>query len=280
MFVEVIALLVFLAAVYVSSTIWQNGHLPPGPFPLPVLGNLLSIKQKMPYRDLANMANKYGKVFRFQLGSKRVIVINSYEAAREALVAKAKDFAGRPPHFIGTIFGRNLTDFAFQTFSQRWKTLHKMVVTAVRLNEDKANISSHIQELCETFRSHNAKPFCVRDNVFQSVGSCIASMIFGQECKLDDSEVATLVEAVNAFRMSIAAADIIDTFPIFKYFPFETIRNAIRAGENRDEIFERKFQEHVTTFQRGKIRSVIDSMLKEFNENNSGLVTEVNLISR
>ena len=99
MFVEILTLLALYLAVYIASTIWQNRHLPPGPFPFPVLGNLLSISQDQPYRDFANMAKKYGKLFRIQMGSKKAVVINSYEIAREALLTKAKDFAGRPPHF-------------------------------------------------------------------------------------------------------------------------------------------------------------------------------------
>ena len=109
MFVEAVGLFFFLAAIYVASTIWQNRHLPPGPFPLPVLGNLLSISLDQPYRDFANMARTYGKLFRVQMGSTKVIVINSYEIAKEALVTKAKDFAGRPPHFFGAIFGREIS---------------------------------------------------------------------------------------------------------------------------------------------------------------------------
>ena len=130
MITEGIAFLFFLMAVYVVRTLWENRNLPPGPFPLPVLGNMLSVGLKQPYRDLATMTKKYGKLFRIQMGSRRVIVVNSYGIAREALVAKAEDFAGRPHHFFGSIFGRNSTDLAFQTFSQRWKTLHKITLTA------------------------------------------------------------------------------------------------------------------------------------------------------
>ena len=148
MFVEILTLLALYLAVYIASTIWQNRHLPPGPFPFPVLGNLLSISQDQPYRDFANMAKKYGKLFRIQMGSKKAVVINSYEIAREALLTKAKDFAGRPPHFLGSIFGRNGSAIGFESFSERWKMQHKMLTAALRSTEDKANISLHIEELC------------------------------------------------------------------------------------------------------------------------------------
>ena len=104
------------------------------------------------------------------MGRRKVIVINSYEIAREALLTKAKDFAGRPPHFFGSIFGRDNTDLAFQTYSQRWKIQHKIAAAAMRLTENKANIPLHIEELCDTFRSNSGKPFYPRDSGFTSMG--------------------------------------------------------------------------------------------------------------
>ena len=282
MIAEVIALLIFLVAVYVASTIWQNRNLPPGPFPLPVVGNLLSVGLKQPYRDLANMAKKYGKLFRIQMGKRNVIVINSYDIAREALVKKAVDFAGRPHHFFGNIFGRNCTDIGFQTFSQRWKTQHKNLLKSLRLTEDKANFTFHAEQLCELFLSHSGKPFCPHDLIFKSFGNCLSSLVFGQENKLDEKEVDMLIEAVHIFAKSLGAANLIDTFPIFKYIPFEIIKKAERAGQIRDEIFQRKFKEHVSTFQNDNIRDLIDAMLKGVFENSTSgnLLTEEHLISR
>jgi len=280
MFAEVIAFVIFLVAVYVVSTIWENRKLPPGPFPLPVLGNLLSIGHKRPYEDLANMAKTYGKLFRIHMGSRKVIVINSYDIAREALVKKAEDFAGRPHHFLGNIFGRNCTDIVFQTYSQRWKTQHKITSTALRLAEKKVHVASHAEQLCDVFFSYHGKPFCPRDLLFKSVGNCLLSLVFGQGDKPDDRDAETLIEALHLFAKSLASANLIDTFPIFEYIPFEIIRKVRRAAEDRDEIFERKFREHVSTFQRDNIRGFIDAMLKGFPEYSGGLVTEENLISR
>ena len=189
MLAEVVVLLIFLAAVYVVSTIWENRNLPPGPFPLPVLGNLLSIGHRRPYEDLANMAETYGKLFRIHMGSRKVIVINSYDIAREALVKKEEDFAGRPHHFLGNIFGRNCTDIVFQTYSQRWRTQHKMASTALHLAEEKVDVSSHAEQLCDIFLSYHGKPFCPRDLLLKSVGNCLLSLIFGQGNKPDDQDI-------------------------------------------------------------------------------------------
>ena len=279
MFVEAVGLFVFLVAVYVASTIWQNRYLPPGPFPLPVLGNLLSISLDQPYRDFANLTRTYGKLFRVQMGSTKVIVINSYEIAKEALVTKAKDFAGRPPHFFGAIFGRDNTDIAFQTYSPRWKLQHKIAITAMRMTEDKVNIPFYIEELKEAFCSQDGKPFNPRDSVCKSIGGCLSSWIFGDD-KCNDWELDALLQATHVFNLSIGAANIINTFPVFKYIPFRSIENAKHSAKIRDQIFVRKFQEQVSSSKTKNYSSMVEAMYKEFKEIGGDGLTENNLISR
>ena len=279
MFAEAVGLFVFLVAVFVASTIWQNRHLPPGPFPLPVLGNLLSISLDQPYRDFANMARTYGKLFRVQMGSTKVIVINSYEIAKEALVTKAKDFAGRPPHFFGAIFGRDNTDIAFQSYSPRWKLQRKIAITAMRMTEDEVNIPFYIEELKEAFWSQDRKPFNPRDFVGKSIGGCVSSWIFG-DYKCNDWELDALLQATHVFNLSIGAANIINTFPVFKYIPFRSIENTKDSAKIRDQIFVRKFQEQVSSSKTKNVSSVLEAMCKEFKEIGSDRLTENNLISR
>ena len=279
MFAEAVGLFVFLVAVCVACTIWKNRHLPPGPFPFPVLGNLLWISLDQPYRDFANMARKYGKLLRVQMGSTKVIVINSYEIAKEALVTKAKDFAGRPPHFFGAIFGRDNTDIAFQSFSPRWKLQHKIAMTAMRMTEDKVSIPFYIEELCGAFCSHDRKPFNPRDSVYKSIGGCVSSWIFG-DYKCNDWELDVLLQATHVFNLSIGAANIINTFPVFKYIPFRCIENAKHSVKIRDQIFVKKFQEQVSSSKTKNFSSVLEAMYKEFKETGGDGLTENNLISR
>lgn len=156
----------------------------------------------------------------------------------------------------------------------------KITVTALRSTEDSVNIASHAEELCRKFHTYNGNAFCPRDLIFKSLGNCLSSLVFGQEYKLDDREVDALIKAGQIFTKSLGVANFIDSFPIFKYIPFEIIKKARNAGKIRDEIFQRKFKEHVSTFQKDNIRDLIYAMLKGLHENSNGLLTEEHLISR
>lgn len=87
--------------------------LPPGPAPWPLLGNFAFALLPPPLlrrvRDgargspafsphvfLTGLTEMYGSVFRLFVGSRPVIVLNSFAAVREALVRQAEVFSDRP----------------------------------------------------------------------------------------------------------------------------------------------------------------------------------------
>ncbi|XP_023143180.2 cytochrome P450 2F2-like [Amphiprion ocellaris] len=71
-------------------------NFPPGPRPIPVLGNLLELSLESPLADLDRLAKRYGNVYSLFMGPRPAVVINGLQALKEALVDKSADFSGRP----------------------------------------------------------------------------------------------------------------------------------------------------------------------------------------
>lgn len=50
---------------------------------LPVLGNLLQLKEKKPHKTFTKWAEEYGPVYSIQTGASNMVVLNSNEVAKE-----------------------------------------------------------------------------------------------------------------------------------------------------------------------------------------------------
>ncbi|XP_036886742.1 cytochrome P450 2G1-like [Sturnira hondurensis] len=73
----------------------KGGKLPPGPTPIPFLGNLLQIRTDATFQSLMKLREKYGPVFTVYMGPRPVVVLCGHEAVKEALVDQAEEFSGR-----------------------------------------------------------------------------------------------------------------------------------------------------------------------------------------
>ncbi|XP_068828266.1 cytochrome P450 2D14-like isoform X3 [Capricornis sumatraensis] len=70
---------------------------PPGPTPLPVLGNLLQVDFEDPRPSFNQLRRRFGNVFSLQQVWTPVVVLNGLAAVREALVHRNQDTSDRPP---------------------------------------------------------------------------------------------------------------------------------------------------------------------------------------
>ncbi|XP_057832063.1 cytochrome P450 750A1-like [Cryptomeria japonica] len=75
-----VTILVMLLIFYIFSR--QRRRLPPGPFPWPIVGNLLQMGELV-HRSLHDISKKYGPIASLKLSSVTAIVISSPEMAKE-----------------------------------------------------------------------------------------------------------------------------------------------------------------------------------------------------
>ncbi|XP_070958697.1 cytochrome P450 2K1-like isoform X2 [Oncorhynchus clarkii lewisi] len=96
--VTLLGALLFLLALYrlsSGSNSEEQGKQPPGPRPLPLLGNMLQLDLKRPYRSLCELSKKYGSVFTVHFGPTKVVILAGYKTVNQALVNHAEEFGDR-----------------------------------------------------------------------------------------------------------------------------------------------------------------------------------------
>eukprot|EP00246_Nothoceros_aenigmaticus_P007729 TRINITY_DN2174_c0_g1_i2.p1 TRINITY_DN2174_c0_g1~~TRINITY_DN2174_c0_g1_i2.p1 ORF type:complete len:335 (-),score=56.94 TRINITY_DN2174_c0_g1_i2:377-1381(-) len=122
-------------------------QLPPGPPPVPILGNLLLFTpdKSLPVH-FGELAAKYGPIVYIRLGAKPGVVISSAEMARIVLKEKDEIFADRPPR---TYTFKQLVvpehDISFSDHGPKWRHLRKLLYDTV-LSQKRQQQFQHVKE--------------------------------------------------------------------------------------------------------------------------------------
>ena len=138
MLTEVLVLLISLLLVYIFKWVRSSRGLPPGPARYPLVGSLPSLYSMMGkrlggiHKTVTKMAKAYGDVFTIYFPGFPVVVINSIETARQALVTQKDDLSGKPSLFslqFLTLGGRG----AFSGFSAKLIVMRTVFHSAMQM---------------------------------------------------------------------------------------------------------------------------------------------------
>ncbi|TYI75588.1 hypothetical protein E1A91_D06G016300v1 [Gossypium mustelinum] len=102
-----------------------------------------------PHISLANMADKYGRIFSIKLGVHRALVVSNWEIAKECLTINDKAFASRPMLACSEIMGYNGAMIGFAPYGPYWRQVRKIVIIEL--------LSNHRLELLKPLRESEIK---------------------------------------------------------------------------------------------------------------------------
>ncbi|KAL1020762.1 hypothetical protein UPYG_G00004350 [Umbra pygmaea] len=194
--------LLVLALYLISSgsSSEQHGKEPPGPRPLPLLGNLLQLDLKRLDLALYELSKKYGSVFTVHLGPKKMVVLAGYKAVKEALVNHAEDFGERGILPIAAELN-NGHGIVFSN-GDSWKEMRRFALTNLRdygmgkkASEEK--IIEEVRYLIEVFEEQKGKAFDTTQPMNYAVSNIICSIVFGSRFEYSDPHFRNNVDRVN-----------------------------------------------------------------------------------
>ncbi|XP_077408816.1 uncharacterized protein LOC144039382 isoform X1 [Vanacampus margaritifer] len=195
-----VLLLAYVAWSSASSSPQPRRQEPPGPRPLPLLGNLLHLNLRGPHRTLLEMSKKYGPVFTFHMGPKKVVVLAGYKTVKEALVQHAEEFGERDP--LNTIKETKLEHGVIWTNGDSWKEMRRFALSNLRdfgmgkkACEDK--IVEECQHLLEVFKNFRGEAFDTQQALNYAVSNIICSLVFGSRFQYDDPAFTGMVQRTS-----------------------------------------------------------------------------------
>ncbi|KAJ8620026.1 hypothetical protein MRB53_028555 [Persea americana] len=161
----------FLTALIIFKRSRSSLNLPPGPPPLPIIGNMHQLGV-LSYNSLSSLSKTYGPLMHLRLGSVPTLIISSAELAREVMKYQDLNFCSRPPFLPQKWLSYNFLDIAFSPYGEYWREMRKVCMVE-RFNqkriqsfgfireEEVARMVASISEYCSSSKAINLSDLLV-----------------------------------------------------------------------------------------------------------------------
>lgn len=228
-----------------------GGKLPPGPTPLPILGNLFELGD-MPHRSLARLTETYGPVMSLKLGQVTTIVISSPGAAKEVLQLQDKFLSARHVPDAVRALGFSEMSVPWLPPSQEWKHLRTIIrthlVAADRLDAYQGLRQRKVQELVEHLRKQIGQAVEIRHVAICTIMNEISSSLLSVDLVNFNSDTAhEFKNLVTELMEIVGKPNLSDFFPMFRWIDPQGYRRKATAHLSKlfkifDEIINKRLQ--------------------------------------
>ncbi|GAB4834307.1 hypothetical protein Ancab_039976 [Ancistrocladus abbreviatus] len=260
-----------LISIHYLRTIIQRSRLPPGPFPLPVIGNLLKLGSK-PHQTLAELAKAYGQVVSLQLGCLTTVVVSSVPMAKEVLQKNDVAFSSRFVPDAFTALDHHELSVVFLPPSTKWRTFRKICTSLVFANsrldatldlrrKKVQQLLSHIEDCSEA-----CKAIDIGQVAFTTTLNFLSNTFFSVDLADSESQIAReFKELVSAVILETEAPNMADFFPILKAVDPQGCRRRLAIFFNKmltffNTLINERLQMRKTTGST-EINDVLDALL-------------------
>ncbi|KAK7891937.1 hypothetical protein WMY93_023900 [Mugilogobius chulae] len=227
-------------------------NFPPGPTPLPVLGNLHNLSLDNPLQDFERLRKKYGNVYSLYLGSKPMVMLCGVQAIKEALVNKGVEFAGRPQDMYVNITTEN-KGVILADYGPKWKEHRRFALMTLRnfgLGKEsmEERILGEIKHTTAELESKIGSTLSPQVMFHNASSNIICQVLFGMRFDYNDW---TMKEIVRCFTENAKLAN----------GPWAMLYDSICQG-----IAVPWIQEHKRTRVPGQPRDFVDCYLDELDK--------------
>ncbi|XP_064595792.1 cytochrome P450 2D15-like [Liolophura sinensis] len=272
-----------LIALVIGYFLSGPNNLPPGPRPLPLLGNTRDLQDGSPHLLFYQWAKKYGNVMRIYYGTKMMIVLSGYKVIHDCLVKKSQIFANRPPLYINnTVTGIN--GVSQLRVGRRMVEQRKFVYNCLREVGRLGKIDLErkifeeievmvcwlifLQVMFHVFDELKEKPFDPHGVISKAVANTLSNICFGFRFEYDDPRFLKLLGTVPADGSVVLTADLLQHLPMLRFLP--KYRDMLKAvfvmADNFIGVIRDEIDEHVKRFKpENEACDIIDAFLLEMH---------------
>ncbi|KAK8969313.1 Cytochrome P450 71B36 [Platanthera guangdongensis] len=239
-----------------------NPNLPPGPSPLPIIGNLHNLRG-LPHLAFHRLSEKYGPIISLKLGQVPSIVVSGADMALEIMKTQDSVFCSRSQLSALRRFSYGGLDIAFSPFDDHWKQMRRLCnaevlsmakvqsFSPIRRDEVNALVNS-IAKACSRKEAVNMSETMLAftmNNLFRQV--------FGKRIFVDGEHESRPVNDILREMLCIMAEfGAEDLFPSMGWFDVLTgwRRKLGQSFQKMDSMFEEEIRERILLNSGGSVQ--------------------------
>ncbi|GAB2224572.1 hypothetical protein Droror1_Dr00005334 [Drosera rotundifolia] len=272
-------LLSWLALHFLLSLIERNKSssrkLPPGPAPLPVVGNFFQLGNK-PHRSLADLAKSHGPLMTLHLGWMPTVIISSASMAKDVLRTHDVLFSNRMVTCAPQALNHHKYSVVWLPVADSWRNLRKICNSHV-FSSSRLDASQHLRrQKVDELVSYVEK--CCDAGVAVEIGKAafgtainlLSNTFFSIDLlELDSSATSEFKEVMREMMIEVGKPNLGDYFPVLRRLDLQRIKSHLTVLFGKminilDEMINRSLSE---TFKTGEPNDTLGELLRIGYEN-------------
>ncbi|EMD41380.1 hypothetical protein CERSUDRAFT_109980 [Gelatoporia subvermispora B] len=224
-----ITVVLFLASLWIAlsqkrtrprSDAHRGLPLPPGPTPLPIVGNFFDIPSKLPWVTYTKWAEKYGDIVYMRVFDQPIIILNALGPVVDLFEKRAPNYSDRLLTPMVTLMGWdwNMVVLGYGPLWRRHRRAFHQYFNRMAVNTYEPQLREAAKKLLKRLY-HEPKAFA--HHLEYTFAENILSLVYGiQVAEKDDLHIASAARALAASAAGFnLGAWWIDFMPFLKYVP-------------------------------------------------------------
>ncbi|KAL1552546.1 unspecific monooxygenase [Salvia divinorum] len=214
----------FFIAVSCFLSFRRRRSLPPGPFPLPIVGNMLQLGSN-PHQTFAKLSKRYGPLMSIHLGSLYTVIVSSPEMAKEILHRHGQVFSGRTIAQAVEACGHDKISMGFLPVASEWRDMRKICKEQMFSNQSMEASQGlrrlKLLQLLDFVRkcSDEGRAVNIREAAFITTLNLMSATLFSlQATEFDSRATMEFKEIIEGVATIIGVPNFADYFPFLRPF--------------------------------------------------------------
>ncbi|KAI1788653.1 cytochrome P450 [Ganoderma leucocontextum] len=194
--------------------------LPPGPRPLPIIGNLLDMPKNDMVTSLHELSRQYGEIVYLDVFGQPTIIIDSYDAAIAMLESRSANTSDRPRFVMAELTGL-MYEFALMGYGNSWRERRRLFHSFLHQGVLAQYRPIHLHGVQRLLNKLLDEPAKFLDHGRHYIGGSIMDAVYGIEIKGENDQFVAFAEKGGRIFADVMAPGryLVELFPILTLLP-------------------------------------------------------------